>query len=94
MSCRISVNMVKRAAAGTRLPVCSPTVFEPSDIPQRNTQQVSSSAVVAKRDPGRIFAMAVSSFVALSFVSYAVYAHQWSELSAMRHLGNPPLQNK
>jgi len=37
--------------------------------------------------------MAVSGFVVLSFVSYVVYAHQWSKLSAMRHLGNPPLQN-
>jgi hypothetical protein len=85
--------MAKRAAAGTRPPVCSPAVFEPPDTPQPNTQRILSSAVAAKRDPGRIFAMAVSSFVALSFVSYAVYAHQWSELSAMRHLGNPPLQN-
>jgi hypothetical protein len=31
--------------------------------------------------------MAFSVIAALSLVSYATYAHQWSELSALRHLG-------
>jgi hypothetical protein len=93
MSCRIAVNMAKRAAAGAMPPVYSPAAFEPSDAPRRNTQRTSSSVLAAKRDPGRIFAIALSGLVALSFVCYAVYAHQWSELSAMRHLGNPTEQN-
>jgi hypothetical protein len=37
--------------------------------------------------------MTLSGLVALGFVCYAVYAHQWPELSAMRHLGNPTEQN-
>jgi hypothetical protein len=93
MSCRASVNMVKRAAAGARPLVCLPPVFEPFDIPKQATRRVSSSAVAAKRDPGRFFAMAVSGFIALSFICYGVYAHQWPELSAMRHLGKPPQQD-
>ena len=84
------MNMVKRAAAETRPLVCSLPVFEPSDMPRR----IARSAVAAKLDPGRLFAMALSGLVALTFVSYAVYAHEWSELSAMRHLGNPPPQDK
>jgi hypothetical protein len=36
----------------------------------------------------RIIAVALIAFAALSFVSYAVYAHQ-----SMRHLGNPTEQN-
>jgi hypothetical protein len=27
----------------------------------------------------------------LGFVSYATYVHQWSELSALRHLGSRPV---
>jgi len=34
--------------------------------------------------------MAFSVIAALSLVSYATYAHQWSELSALRHLGQTP----
>ena len=93
MSCRISVNMVKRAAPGARPLVCLSPVFEFSDVPKHAARRASSGAVVAKRDPGRLLAMVISGFVALSFVSYGVYAHQWSELSAMRHLGKPLQQN-
>jgi hypothetical protein len=32
--------------------------------------------------------MAFSVMAMLSLVSYATYAHQWSELTALRHLGN------
>jgi hypothetical protein len=89
----MSVNMIKRSAAGARPLVCLPPVFELSDIPKNAALQASSAAVVAKRDPGRLFAIAISGFVALSLVSYGVYAHQWPELSAMRHLGKPLQQD-
>ncbi len=38
--------------------------------------------------------MGLSLLVALSFISYATYVHQWLELSTLRHLGNGPLANE
>ena len=91
----MSVNMAKRVAAGamkvsawsddeTDSPLHA-TDYIP--ISWRNKQRGLNRTVALTRDPRRIFAMALSIFVALSFVSYAAYVHQWSELSAMRHLG-------
>jgi hypothetical protein len=51
--------------------------------------------VIALRyNPRPVFAKALFMFAALSFISYAVYAHQWSELSALRHLGNASPANE
>jgi hypothetical protein len=91
----MSMNMAKRAAAGAMKTSAwsedeTHTPFHATDhipISWRNKQRGSNRTVALTRDPGRVFAMALSIFVALSFVSYAAYVHQWSELSAMRHLG-------
>jgi hypothetical protein len=98
MSCRISVNMAKRAAAGAMKSSVRlddeidgpPTV----QIPISLRQHGSSRAIAQKRHPARVFAMGLSLLVALSFISYATYVHQWLELSALRHLGNGPLANE
>jgi hypothetical protein len=95
MSCRIAVNMAKRAAAGAMsMPVWSDEetgsplyAADRSLTSRRRNQHKSGGAVVLRYDLGRVTAIAFSVFVALSFVSYAAYAHQWSELSALRHLG-------
>jgi hypothetical protein len=101
MSCRIAVNMAKRAAAGA----ISVSVWpdeetdspfrgtEPAPVSRINSRYTSRKTITLKYDLARIIAVALIAFAALSFVSYAVYAHQWSELSAMRHLGNPTEQN-
>jgi hypothetical protein len=89
--------MAKRAAAGAIVRCVSlddeidgsPTVQSPVSL--RNKQHGSSRAIARKRHPARVFAMGLSLFVALGFVSYATYVHQWSELSALRHLGDGPL---
>ena len=91
----MSMNMAKRAAAGamkvsawsedeTDSPLHA-TDYIP--ISWRNKQRASNRTVALTRHPARVFAMALSLFVALSLVSYATYVYQWSELSAMRHLG-------
>jgi len=95
MSCRIAVNMAKRAAAGAISGPVWPN--EESESPFRaanlalisrsNRQHASRRTTRLRNDLGRIVAVAFSVFTALSFVSYAAYAHQWSELSALRHLG-------
>ena len=89
------MNMAKRAAAGAMK--VSAWSEDQTDSPLhatdhipiswRNKQRGSNRAVALTRDPARFFAIAPSIFVALSLVSYATYVHQWSELSAMRHLG-------
>jgi hypothetical protein len=89
MSCRVALNMAKRAAAGAvSVPAAlseeetdSSTDFTP--ISQRNSQRGSGATGL-----GRVTAIAFSVFAVLSFASYAAYAHQWSELSALRHLGS------
>ena len=91
----MSMNMAKRAAAGamkisawsedeTDAPL---PATDHIPIPWRNKQRGSNRTVALTRNPAWVFAMALSLFVALSFVSYAAYVHHWSELSAMRHLG-------
>ncbi len=91
MTCRIAVNMAKRAAIGA-VSVPAASWEEETDssshatdftlISQRNSQRNSAGA----RGLWRATAIAFSVFVVLSFASYAAYAHQWSELSALRHL--------
>jgi hypothetical protein len=92
MSCRVALNMAKRAAAGAvSVPAAlseeetdsssHATDFTP--ISQRNSQRGSGATGL-----GRATAIAFSVFAVLSFASYAAYAHQWSELSALRHLGS------
>jgi hypothetical protein len=90
--------MAKRAAAGaTSMPVWSDEetgspLYAADRIPisrRRNPQ-----AVVLRYDLRRVTAIAFSVLVALSFVSYAAYAHQWSELSALRHLGKASPANE
>ena len=63
-------------------------------ISRRRNQHKSGGAVIARYDLGRVTAIAFSVFVALSFVSYAAYVHQWSELSALRHLGEASPANE
>jgi hypothetical protein len=95
MSCRISVNMAKRAAAGAMsMSVWSgeetDNPVHPADralVSQRNNQRSWGGTITLRYDLGRVTAVAFSVFAALSFISYAAYAHQWSELSALRHLG-------
>jgi hypothetical protein len=91
----MSVNMAKRAAAGA-MKVSAWSEDEANSpshatyhipVSWRNKQGGSNRTVALTRDPRRVFAMALSIFIALSLVSYAIYVHQWSELSAMRHLG-------
>ena len=91
----MSMNMAKRAAAGAMKVSAwsedeTDTPLHATDhipIPWRNKQRGSNCTVALTRNPAWVFAMALSLFVALSFVSYAAYVHHWSELSAMRHLG-------
>ena len=95
MSCRIAVNMAKRAAAGAMSVPVWPNEETESPFPAANLAPISrSNGKLASRrtttlryDLGRVIAVAFAVFAALSFVSYAAYAHQWSELSALRHLG-------
>jgi hypothetical protein len=92
MSCRMVVNMAKRAAAGaTNVSVSLDeevdSAFHAADLSRpispRNTPQSLRQAVV----------IALCAVAALSCLSYAAYAHQWSELSALRHLGKASLAN-
>jgi hypothetical protein len=84
--------MAKRAAAGAvSVPVWSEEetdspshATDPTLISQRNGQRSSAGAMGL----WRVTAIAFSVFVVLSSASYAAYAHQWSELSALRHLGS------
>jgi hypothetical protein len=91
------VNMTKRAAAGAM--ITSVWSEDETDRPSYATDCVpisrrkhsSNDAIALRHHPGRIFAIALSIFVTLGFVSYATYVHQWSELSALRHLGSRPV---
>jgi hypothetical protein len=97
MSCRIAVNMAKRAAAGA---VVRPSVWSENEagspsyaidrLPTSARKRVSNDVIALRYDQARSLTMGFSIFVTLSFVSYAAYAHQWSELSALRHLGKVP----
>jgi hypothetical protein len=84
--------MAKRAAAGAM----SVSVWsdEETRSPLRGVDDLaavlritSRQTVLLKYSLTRIFAVALTVFAVVSFVSYAAYAHQWSELSALRHLG-------
>jgi hypothetical protein len=95
MSCRIAVNMAKRAAAGSmRVSVWSEeadnsfgAATDVAPISRSNRPPASRKAITLRYDLGRVAAVTLSVLAALSFVSYTAYAHQWSELSALRHLG-------
>ena len=86
MTCRIAVNMAKRAAAGT-VSVPATSWEEETDSSSHATDFRSQRSSAGARGPWRATAVAFSVFAVLSFASYAAYAHQWSELSALRHLG-------
>ena len=92
MSCRMAMNMAKRAAAG----VPSGLVWSDEAFGSFGSIGVASPSLPRER-PRRLRHTIVAGFcvfAALSFVSYAAYAHQWSELSALRHLGKAaPDQN-
>jgi hypothetical protein len=96
----MAVNMAKRAAAGAM--ITSVWSEDETDhpthandcVPISRRKRGSNGAIALRYNPGRLFAMALSIFVALSFVSYATYAHQWSELSALRHLGKASPANE
>ena len=94
MSCRIAVNMTKRAAAGAVVKSsgwleneADSLSFAIDQVPTSARKRVSNDVVALRCDPARSFITGLSIFVTLSFVSYAAYVHQWSELSALRHLG-------
>jgi hypothetical protein len=97
MSCRIAVNMAKRAAAGAMSRSISldersgGSVYRGHRalISGTHGQHTARKAITLKYDRARIIIAAVTVFAALGFVSYAAYAHEWSELSALRHLGKP-----
>jgi hypothetical protein len=79
----MAVNMARRAAAGDRrVPVGSD---EQTDHPGRRSKPVSPGKNRLRLQRAVILGFCM--FAALGFVSYAAYAHQWSELSALRHLG-------
>ena len=86
--------MAKRAAAGAVVrpsgwlenEADSPS-FAIDQIPTSARERVSNDVIALRQDPARSFITGLSIFVTLSFVSYAAYVHQWSELSALRHLG-------
>ena len=94
MSCRVAVNMAKRAAAGA----ISVSVWsdEETDSPFHGAdlapvsrikrQHTSRKSITLKYNLAPVIAVALILFAALSFVSYTAYVHQWSELSALRHL--------
>jgi hypothetical protein len=81
--------MAKRAAAGAMIRSVWPDEIDvsPGDRILISPRHCSTQ----KRYPARVFAAGLSIFVALGFISYATYVHQWSELSALRHLGDGPL---
>ena len=92
--------MAKRAAAGAIIRCVSlddEIEASPTDqipILLGNNRHGSTRAIAQRRYPPRIFAIGLSLLVALSFISYATYVHQWLELSTLRHLGNGPLANE
>jgi hypothetical protein len=96
MSCRNAVNMAKRAAAGSmRVSVWleeetdnrSQAAANLAPIYRSKRQRAPRKTITLRYDLGRLTAITFCVLAALSLVSYAVYAHQWSELSAFRHLG-------
>jgi hypothetical protein len=86
--------MTKRAAAGVTTPSVwldsetDPASYAIDRMPISRPRCGSKNVIALRYNPRRVFAKAFSIFVALSFISYATYAHQWSELSALRHLGS------
>jgi hypothetical protein len=92
MSCRIAVNMAKRAAAGAMS--VSVALDDEIDSPFHAADLTPISPRKTQRRVRRAVVIAFCAFAALSFVSYAAYAHQWSELSALRHLGKATLANE
>jgi hypothetical protein len=80
--------MTRRAAAGAM----SVSVWVDDDV---GVPLHSDPPVISRSNKRQILGydrtsralMAFSVFAMLSLVSYATYAHQWSELSALRHLG-------
>jgi hypothetical protein len=88
MSCRTAVNMTKRAAAGA----ISASVWleeealAPLHVDPPKLSRSKKTQIVGYQRTSRTL-MAFSVIAALSLVSYATYAHQWAELSALRHLG-------
>ena len=61
--------------------------FAIDQVPISARKRVSNDVIASRCDPARSFITGLSIFVTLSFISYAAYVHQWSELSALRHLG-------
>jgi len=92
MSCRIAVNMAKRAAAGAIS--ISVSLDEEIDSSFHAADLTPISPRKKQHSLRRAVVIAFCAFAALSFVSYAAYAHQWSELSALRHLGKATLANE
>jgi hypothetical protein len=86
--------MTKRAAAGVTTPSVwldsetDPASYVIDRMPISRRRCGSKNVIALRYNPRWALAKALSIFVALSFISYATYAHQWSELSALRHLGS------
>ena len=91
----MSMNMAKRAAAGAMK--ISAWSEDETDAPLHATDHIPISWRNKQRGSNLYGCTHAQSrvglrhgpsiFIALSLVSYAIYVHQWSELSAMRHLG-------
>jgi hypothetical protein len=88
----MSVNMAKRAAAGAMS--ISVSLDEEIDSPFHAVNLTRISPRNKLHSLRRAVVIACCALAALSFVSYAAYAHQWSELSALRHLGKATLANE
>jgi hypothetical protein len=94
MSCRIAVNMARRAAAGTINVTASypDEIDDPhpaADIASKRSRKLASRPVKRRYDLRRLATVVLCVCTVLGFASYGAYAHQWAELSALRHLGSP-----
>jgi len=84
--------MAKRAAAGAM--TISVPLDQENDSPFHAVDLARISPRKRQHRFWRAVVVALCTFAALSFVSYAAYAHQWSELSALRHLGKSTPANE
>jgi hypothetical protein len=97
MSCRIAVNMAKRAAAGAVsvsvwLDEETSASVRAVDLPMAlatSSQHSSHKGNPPKYRRAHVIITAFCVFAVLGFISYGAYAHEWAELSALRHLGKP-----
>ena len=85
--------MAKRAAAGAINVTVS--YSDEIDDPRRAadvasiswSRKLGSRAIKRRYDLRRLATILLCVCAVLGFASYGAYAHQWAELSALRHLG-------